>query len=492
MAVTRTRFAPSPTGYMHIGNLRTALYEYLIARSQGGQFILRIEDTDQERFVEGSMDVIYKTLEMTGITYDEGPGVGGDYGPYIQSERRGIYLEYAKQLVEKKAAYYCFCTKERLESLKTNDGELGASFNYDRHCLSLSQEEIEKNLAEGKPYVIRQFVPREGKTTFHDVVYGDITVDNETLDDQILIKSDGLPTYNFANVVDDHLMKITHVVRGNEYLSYTPKYNILYQAFGWDIPTYVHVPSVMKDAQHKLSKRNGDASFQDLIAKGYLAEAILNYIALLGWSPGGTREFFTLKELEENFTIEGLSKSPSIFDIEKLKWMNAEYIRKASPEDFLAMAKPYIVAATGEDSVLDLNKIAALIQQRTEILTDIPEKIDFFKELPDYDTAIYCHKKMKTDKDNSRENLKKIIAYFKENEDVLKSKWVSSELYAALCELAAACEVKNSQILWPVRTALSGKEVSPGGATELTEILGYDETVRRLEIGLEKLEKESV
>lgn len=492
MAVTRTRFAPSPTGYMHIGNLRTALYEYLIARSQGGQFILRIEDTDQERFVEGSMDVIYKTLEMTGITYDEGPGVGGDYGPYIQSERRGIYLEYAKQLVEKKAAYYCFCTKERLESLKTNDGELGASFNYDRHCLSLSQEEIEKNLAEGKPYVIRQFVPREGKTTFHDVVYGDITVDNETLDDQILIKSDGLPTYNFANVVDDHLMKITHVVRGNEYLSSTPKYNILYQAFGWDIPTYVHVPSVMKDAQHKLSKRNGDASFQDLIAKGYLAEAILNYIALLGWSPGGTREFFTLKELEENFTIEGLSKSPSIFDIEKLKWMNAEYIRKASPEDFLAMAKPYIVAATGEDSVLDLNKIAALIQQRTEILTDIPEKIDFFKELPDYDTAIYCHKKMKTDKDNSRENLKKIIAYFKENGDVLKSKWISSELYAALCELAAACEVKNSQILWPVRTALSGKEVSPGGATELAEILGYDETVRRLEIGLEKLEKESV
>lgn len=492
MAVTRTRFAPSPTGYMHIGNLRTALYEYLIARSQGGQFILRIEDTDQERFVEGSMDVIYKTLEMTGITYDEGPGVGGDYGPYIQSERRGIYLEYAKQLVEKKAAYYCFCTKERLESLKTNDGELGASFNYDRHCLSLSQEEIEKNLAEGKPYVIRQFVPREGKTTFHDVVYGDITVDNETLDDQILIKSDGLPTYNFANVVDDHLMKITHVVRGNEYLSSTPKYNILYQAFGWDIPTYVHVPSVMKDAQHKLSKRNGDASFQDLIAKGYLAEAILNYIALLGWSPGGTREFFTLKELEENFTIEGLSKSPSIFDIEKLKWMNAEYIRKASPEDFLAMAKPYIVAATGEDSVLDLNKIAALIQQRTEILTDIPEKINFFKELPDYDTAIYCHKKMKTDKDNSRENLKKIIAYFKENGDVLKSKWVSSELYAALCELAAACEVKNSQILWPVRTALSGKEVSPGGATELAEILGYDETVRRLEIGLEKLEKESV
>lgn len=490
MAVTRTRFAPSPTGYMHIGNLRTALYEYLIARSQGGQFILRIEDTDQERFVEGSMDVIYKTLEMTGISYDEGPGVGGNFGPYIQSERRGIYLDYAKQLVEKKAAYYCFCTKERLDSLKTDDGALGSAFNYDRHCLSLSQEEIEKNLAEGKPYVIRQFVPREGKTTFHDVVYGDITVDNETLDDQILIKSDGLPTYNFANVVDDHLMQITHVVRGNEYLSSTPKYNILYQAFGWDIPTYVHVPSVMKDAQHKLSKRNGDASFQDLIEKGYLAEAILNYIALLGWSPGGTREFFTLKELEENFTIEGLSKSPSIFDIEKLKWMNAEYIRKATPDEFQKMAKPYMVEALGEDSALDFGKIAALIQQRTEILTDIPEKIDFFKELPEYDNAIYCHKKMKTDKENSCENLKKIIAFFKDNEASLCEKWQSSELYAALCELAAACEVKNSQILWPVRTALSGKEVSPGGATELAEILGYKETVRRLEIGLEKLEKE--
>ncbi len=488
MSVTRTRFAPSPTGYMHIGNLRTALYEYLIARSQGGQFILRIEDTDQERFVEGSMDVIYKTLEMTGITYDEGPGIGGEYGPYIQSERRGLYLDYAKQLVEKKAAYYCFCTKERLESLKTNDGELGSAFNYDRHCLTLSQEEIEKNLAEGKPYVIRQFVPREGKTTFHDVVYGDITVDNETLDDQILIKSDGLPTYNFANVVDDHLMKITHVVRGNEYLSSTPKYNILYEAFGWEIPTYVHVPSVMKDAQHKLSKRNGDASFQDLIEKGYLAEAILNYIALLGWSPGGTREFFTLKELEENFTIEGLSKSPSIFDIEKLKWMNAEYIRKASLEDFIEMSKPYLLAALGENSSLDLNKIAALIQQRTEILTDIPEKIDFFKELPEYDTEIYCHKKMKTDKENSKENLKKIIEYFKENEASLKEKWQSSELYSILCELAATWGIKNGQILWPVRTALSGKPVSPGGATELAEILGYNETLRRLEKGLALLE----
>ena len=486
MAVIRTRFAPSPTGYMHIGNLRTALYENLIARSQGGQFILRIEDTDQGRYVEGAMDAVLDTLRQTGITYDEGPGVGGDYGPYIQSERRDIYLEYAKQLIEKKAAYYCFCTKERLDSLRTKEG---VSFNYDRHCLSLTKEEIEQNLAEGKPYVIRQYVPREGKTTFRDVVYGDITVDNDTLDDQILIKSDGLPTYNFANVVDDHLMKITHVVRGNEYLSSTPKYNILYNAFGWEIPVYIHLPSIMKDAHTKLSKRNGDASFQDLVQKGYLPEAILNYIALLGWSPGGTREFFTRKELEENFTIEGLNKSPSIFDIEKLKWMNAEYIRNSTPEQFQELAQPYIQEALG-DSDLDIGKIAALIQQRTEILTEIPDKVSFFKELPAYDPAIYCHKKMKTDKINSLENLQKVLRYFTEKEKELRPDWKSAHLYEVLCSLAAELGVKNSQILWPVRTALSGKEVSPGGATELAEILGYDETMRRLAIGIEKLKAE--
>lgn len=486
MAVIRTRFAPSPTGFMHIGNLRTALYEYLIARSQGGQFILRIEDTDQERYVEGALDAVFETLRLTGITYDEGPGVGGDYGPYIQSQRRGIYLEYAKRLVEKKAAYYCFCSKERLDMLREKEG---AAFTYDRHCLALSQEEIEKNLAEGKPYVIRQLVPREGKTTFSDVVYGEITVDNDTLDDQILIKSDGLPTYNFANVVDDHLMKITHVVRGNEYLSSTPKYNILYQAFGWDIPVYIHLPSIMKDAQHKLSKRNGDASFQDLVQKGYLPAAILNYIALLGWSPGGTREFFTLKELEENFTIEGLNKSPSIFDIEKLRWMNAEYIRSQSPEQFRELAQPYVREALGESSI-DIGKICALIQQRTEILTEIPEKISFFRELPDYDSAIYCHKKMKTDKLNSLENLQKVFQYFTGNETALRAAWSSAQLYETLCGLAAELGVKNSQVLWPVRTALSGKEVSPGGATELAEILGYEETMRRLAIGIEKLRKE--
>lgn len=486
MGEVRTRFAPSPTGYMHIGNLRTALYEYLIAKSQGGKFILRIEDTDQERYVEGAMDVVYSTLKDTGISYDEGPGVGGDYGPYIQSERRGIYMDYAKMLVEKGAAYYCFCTKERLDSLRETEG---ASFTYDRHCLSLSKEEIDKNLAEGKPFVIRQKVPREGKTTFSDVVYGEITVDNDTLDDQILVKSDGMPTYNFANVVDDHLMKITHVVRGNEYLSSTPKYNILYQSFGWDIPVYIHLPSIMKDAHNKLSKRNGDASFQDLVKKGYLPEAILNYIALLGWSPGGTREFFTLGELEENFTIEGLNKSPSIFDIEKLKWMNAEYIRKLSPEDFTELARPYIEEALGA-GYPDIGKISALIQQRTEILTDIPDKISFFKELPEYDTAIYCHKKMKTDKQISLESLKKIKEYFTSNKDTLCGDWVSPKLYEALCALAAEAGVKNSQILWPLRTALSGRDVSPGGATELAEILGYDETIRRINEGIKLLENE--
>ncbi len=485
MGEVRTRFAPSPTGFMHIGNLRTALYEYLIARSQGGKFILRIEDTDQERYVEGAMDVVYDTLKATGISYDEGPGVGGDYGPYIQSERRGIYMEYARQLIEKGAAYYCFCTKERLDSLRESEG---ASFTYDRHCLSLTKEEVERNLAEGKPFVIRQKVPREGRTTFTDVVYGDITVDNDTLDDQILIKSDGMPTYNFANVVDDHLMKITHVVRGNEYLSSTPKYNILYQSFGWDIPVYIHLPSIMKDAHNKLSKRNGDASFQDLVKKGYLPEAILNYIALLGWSPGGTREFYTLKELEEDFTIEGLNKSPSIFDTEKLKWMNAEYIRKLSPEDFTALARPYIEEALG-NSACDIGKISALIQQRTEILTDIPDKISFFRELPEYSSEIYCHKKMKTDREISLRALKLTRDLILRN-DELEHEWTSPKLYEAFCLLASENEMKNSQILWPVRTALSGREVSPGGATELAEILGRGETMKRIEAGISKLEKE--
>lgn len=486
MSNVRTRFAPSPTGYMHIGNLRTCLYEYLIARVNKGTFVLRIEDTDQERYVEGAMDAVFNTLEMTGIGYDEGPYKGGEYGPYIQSQRRDIYKEYALKLVETGNAYFCFCTKERLDSLKADDNTLGTSFNYDRHCRNLSKEEVEENLAKGMPYVIRQKMPLDGTTTFHDLVYGDITVENKTLDDQVLLKSDGLPTYNFANVVDDHLMKITHVVRGNEYLSSTPKYNNLYESFGWEIPTYIHLPPIMKDQHQKLSKRNGDASFLDLVEKGYLVEAILNYIALLGWSPRGSEEFFTLKELEENFTLEGLSKSPAIFDIEKLKWMNSEYLRRMSREEFLKVARPWIEEGLGEELSSNeetVEKIAALIQPRTVILSEIPDKISFFDMLPDYDTAIYCHKKMKTDEENSLANLKEILAFLKN----YNGEWVSSSLYGALCELAGTIGVKNSQILWPLRTALSGVDVTPGGATELAEILGKAESIRRVEIGIDML-----
>lgn len=483
MDTVRTRFAPSPTGFMHVGNLRTALYEYLIAKVNGGKFILRIEDTDQERFVEGAMDVVLKTLNDSGIKFDEGPGIGGEYGPYIQSERKAIYKEYALKLVESGHAYYCFCTKERLDSLKSSDDKLGASFNYDRHCLTLSKEEIQRNLDSGMPYVIRQYVPHEGTTTFHDVVYGDITVENKTLDDQILLKSDGLPTYNFANIVDDHLMHITHVVRGNEYLASTPKYNLIYEAFGWEPPVYIHLSPVMKDSQHKLSKRDGDASFHDLVARGYLPEAILNYIALLGWSPRGNEEFFTINELEKVFHIDGISKSPSLFDINKLTWMNGEYIRRMSVEEFTAIATPYIKQVVPGD--VDYTLIAGLIQPRTELLCDIPGKVDFIGALPDYDTALYCHKKMKTDEAISLESLKILYKFFIENKHL---EWISQSLYEKLCELASESGIKNSQILWPLRTALSGKEVSPGGATELAQLLGYTETINRIKIGIDKLE----
>lgn len=480
----RTRFAPSPTGYMHIGNLRTALYEYLIARSNGGKFILRIEDTDRERYVEGATDIIFKTLEQTGITYDEGPGVGGDYGPYIQSERMGMYKQYAVQLVEMGKAYYCFCTKERLESIKGDVASQGDALAYDRHCRNLSPEEVKANLDAGMSYVIRQKMPLDGTTTFHDAVYGDITVENKTLEDQILLKADGMPTYNFANVIDDHLMAITHVVRGNEYLSSTPKYNLLYEAFGWEIPTYVHCAPVMKDQHNKLSKRNGDASFGDLLDKGFLAEAVVNYIALLGWSPGGEQEIYSLKELEENFNIEGLSKSPSIFDPEKLRWMNSEYIRALTPEKFAEVAAPWIKKALGDDiSTEKISQMAALVQGRTEVLSDIPEKIGFFKDLQPYDAELYRHKKMKTDPENSPEFLS-ITRSFLEN---YQGEWTSSALYQELCQLAADNGLKNGQILWPLRTALSGLPASPGGATELAEILGKEETLKRIDKGLEIL-----
>ncbi|MBO5561294.1 MAG: glutamate--tRNA ligase [Firmicutes bacterium] len=475
----RTRFAPSPTGYMHIGNLRTALYEFLIAKSQGGKFILRIEDTDQARYVEGATDIIYKTLEMSGITHDEGPDVGGDYGPYVQSERKNDYIEYAKQLIEKGEAYYCFCTKERLESLRSEvNGE--SITHYDRHCLHLSKEEIENNLKNGVPFVIRQKI-KDGTTTFHDEVYGDITVDNSEMEDQILIKADGYPTYNFANVIDDHLMNITHVVRGSEYLSSTPKYNLLYEAFGWEIPTYIHLPAVMKDQHNKLSKRNGDASFQDLVAKGYLPKAIINYIALLGWSPSVNQEIFTMDELIKIFDIKGLSKSPAIFDIVKLTWMNGEYIKMMPFDEFYEKAEPYLKESVR--SGVDLKMLAGFIQTRIGTFRDIAEMVDFVDTLPEYSVDLYTHKKMKTNPEIAVSSLKLSIPFLKEIEE-----WTNENLYAKLVELAQANEMKNGQILWPVRTALSGKPTSPCGATELCVLLGKEETIKRLEKGLAMLE----
>ena len=477
----RTRFAPSPTGYMHIGNLRTALYEYLIAKSQGGKFILRIEDTDQERQVEGAVDVIYNTMRMTGLKHDEGPDIGGDYGPYVQSERMGMYMDYAKELVEKGEAYYCFCTKERLESLKESNAEGAAFAKYDRHCLGLSKEEVQAKLDAGVPFVIRQKMPDSGTTTFSDVVYGDITVENTELDDQILMKADGFPTYNFANVVDDHLMHITHVVRGSEYLSSTPKYNLLYKAFGWEPPVYVHLPAVMRDAHHKLSKRHGDKSFEDLVREGYVVEAIVNYIALLGWSPSGTQEIFSLKELEENFDMAGLSKSPAIFDIKKLTWMNSEYLKAMDFDKYYALAEPKLKEALG-DTDLDLKKIAALLQKRLETLNDIPGLVEFFKILPEYGTELYTHKKMKTNDEIALSSLEAALPVLENLED-----WNTTSIHDALMALVGELGIKNGQLLWPVRTALSGEPTSPGGAMELADILGKEESLRRIRKGIELL-----
>jgi glutamyl-tRNA synthetase len=479
----RTRFAPSPTGYIHIGNFRTALYGYLFAKKNNGKFILRIEDTDQERYVEGAMEVIYNTLAMAGLKYDEGPDIGGDYGPYIQSQRKEIYKEYAEKLVELGGAYYCFCTKERLESIRAqHDGTEGA-YKYDKHCLHLSREEVEENLRKGVPYVIRQNIPETGTTTFEDLVFGTITVENSTLDDNVLLKSDGLPTYNFANVVDDHLMKISHVIRGTEYLSSTPKYNLIYQAFGWEIPTYIHLPVVMKSATKKLSKRDGDASFEDFIAKGYLKDAIVNYVALLGWSPGTNEEFFTLKELEERFSLEGLNKSPAIFDIAKLTWMNGEYIRQLSEEEFHEMALPYYQKVLPEGA-FDLKLISRLLHTRTEVLEQIPEMIDFLAEMPDYDLDLYTHKKMKTNPEVALKNLKEALPVLEALED-----WGEEAIHGALMNLVKKIGVKNGQVLWPVRVAISGKAFTPGGAIELAVLLGKEETLSRINRSLRKLEE---
>jgi len=484
MTRIRTRFAPSPTGYMHVGNLRTALYAYLIAKHEDGDFILRIEDTDQERYVDGAVEVIYDTLKATGLSHDEGPDVGGPVGPYVQSERKPIYLEHAKNLVEKKEAYYCFCTKERLDLLRENAEALKKPFRYDKHCVHLSKEEVERNLASGMPYVIRQDNPSEGETKFEDVIYGTISVGNEELEDMVLIKSDGLPTYNFANVVDDHLMGITHVVRGSEYLASSPKYNRLYEAFGWEVPVYVHCPPIMKDAQNKLSKRNGDASYQDLMSKGYLSDAVLNYISLLGWNPGTNQEIFSLEELKEAFNFRNIGKSPAIFDPEKLRWMNGEYIKAMPLEKFHELALPYIREDI-RDKQLDTMKIAALLHTRTEVLSEITGQLDFLYELPEYSTDIYTHKKMKTDATVSLASLRRLLPLL---ESIGESEWTLSKLHDSVMALVADMGVKNGQVLWPLRTALTGKQFTPGGAFEAAEILGRDESLKRVKKGIELLE----
>ena len=485
MSKVRTRFAPSPTGRMHVGNLRTALYAYLIAKHEGGDFMLRIEDTDQERFVEGALDIIYRTLEKTGLVHDEGPDKDGGYGPYVQSERNasGIYMKYAKQLIEQGDAYYCFCDKERLESLKKSVSENGTEIvTYDKHCLHLSKEEVEANLAAGKPYVIRINMPTEGTTVFHDEIYGDITVPNEELDDMILIKSDGFPTYNFANVIDDHTMGITHVVRGNEYLSSAPKYNRLYEAFGWEVPVYVHCPLITDENHKKLSKRCGHSSYEDLLDQGFVSEAIVNYVALLGWCPQDNREIFSLEELVEAFDYHHMSKSPAVFDTMKLKWMNGEYIKNMEFDKFFELAEPYIRKTITKD--YDLKKIAALVKSRIEVFPDIEEQIDFFEELPEYDTAMYCHKKMKTNEETSLEVLKEILPRLEECDD-----YSNDALFAVLKQYVSDKGCKNGYVMWPVRTAVSGKQNTPGGATEIMEILGKEESLARIRKGIELLTK---
>ncbi len=481
MTRIRTRYAPSPTGRMHVGNLRTALYAYLIAKHEGGDFLLRIEDTDQERFVEGATEIIYRTLEKTGLVHDEGPDKDGGVGPYVQSQRQaaGIYLEYAKKLVEKGEAYYCFCSQERLESLKTtvNGEEIMA---YDKHCLHLPKEEVEANLAAGMPYVIRQNNPRSGVTTFHDEIYGDISVDNSELDDMVLIKSDGYPTYNFANVVDDHLMGITHVVRGNEYLSSSPKYNRLYDAFGWEVPVYVHCPLITNEEHKKLSKRSGHASYEDLMEQGFVSEAVVNYVALLGWSPEENREVYSLDELIKVFDYHNLSKSPAVFDMVKLKWMNGEYMKAMDFDRFFAMAEPYIREVVKKD--LDLKKIGAMVKTRIEVFLDIAGHIDFFQELPDYDVAMYTHKKMKSTAETSLQVLTEVLPILKAQED-----YSNDGLYGSLSRYVEEKGVKTGFVMWPIRTAVSGKQMTPAGATEIMEVLGKEESLARIQIGIEKL-----
>ena len=486
MTKIRTRFAPSPTGRMHVGNLRTALYAYLITKHEGGDFILRIEDTDQEREVEGAVDIIKRTLSATGLIHDEGPDKDKGYGPYVQSERQaqGLYLKYAKELVEKGKAYYCFCDKERLEEchkvIQLENGETKEINVYDKHCLSLSKEEVEANLAANKPYVIRQNVPTEGTTTFHDDIYGDITVNNNELDDMVLIKSDGFPTYNFANVIDDHLMGITHVVRGNEYLSSSPKYNLLYEAFGWEVPVYVHCPLITDEEHHKLSKICGHSSYEDLIEQGFVSEAVVNFVALLGWSPEDNQEIMSLDELIKAFDYHHMSKSPAVFDFGKLKWMNGEYIKAMDFDRFYERALPYIRQVIKKD--LDVKKIAEMVKTRIEIFPDIPALIDFFEELPEYDVAMYTHKKMKTNTESSLQVLQEILPVLEALDD-----YSNDSIYATISAFVAEKEYKNGYVLWPIRTAVSGKQMTPAGATEIMEIIGKEESLARIKKGIELL-----
>ena len=477
----RTRFAPSPTGYMHVGNLRTALFAYLVAKGRNGRFLLRIEDTDQERQVEGAVEIIYKTLKETGLIWDEGPDIGGPVGPYIQSQRMDMFKEYALKLVESGHAYYCFCDKERLEEVRKVQEASGMAPRYDGHCRNLSKEEVEAKLAAGVPYVIRQKVPTEGTVTFHDEVYGDVTVDCSTLDDQILIKGDGMPTYNFANVVDDHTMGITHVIRGNEYLSSTPKYNLLYEAFGWEIPKYIHCAPVMRDATHKLSKRHGDASYEDLVQMGYLTPAILNYIALLGWSPKGDREIFSLEELVKEFDISGISKSPAVFDLQKLRYINGEYIRALSAEEFYEKALPWI-RKTVKSETADLRELCTVLQTRCEALSDIPEQVDFIDAVPDYDTALYTSKKMKTTPESAKEALTAVLPILENLPE-----WNQTAIHEALFAEIEKLGVKNGWLLYPLRVAVSGKQFTPGGGIELAVVLGREETLSRIRAALAKL-----
>ena len=481
MGKIRTRFAPSPTGRMHVGKLRTALYAYLIAKHEGGDFLLRIEDTDQERFFSEALEIIYRTLEKTGLVHDEGPDKDGGVGPYVQSERQasGLYMKYAKQLIDKGEAYYCFCDQERLDSLKQVVAGKEISI-YDKHCLHLSKEEVEEKLASGIPYVIRQNVPKEGQTKFVDALYGEIIVDNSELDDMILIKSDGYPTYNFANVIDDHLMGITHVVRGNEYLSSTPKYNRLYEAFGWDIPVYIHCPLITDENHKKLSKRAGHSSYEDLIEQGFLSDAVVNFVALLGWSPEDNREIFSLQELVEAFDYHHISKSPAVFDMTKLKWMNGEYIKAMGDDEFYEMALPYIKKTVTKD--YDYKKLAAMAKTRIEIFPDIYELLDFFEEVPEYDSEMYVHKKMKTTKESSLEVLKELLPKFEALDD-----YSNDSLYAVLTDYVKEKGCKNGYAMWPVRTAVSGKQMTPGGATEIMEVIGKEESIKRLKAAIEKL-----